>query len=97
MRTVDVNTAVGNARVTARNYAGATLGLRVEEVEQIDESSWNITLSWLEEDTAQKVRDNADPFKRMRVVPAPTPLERVFRTFEIRGDKPARMRRAPEP
>lgn len=71
--------------------------MRVEEVEQLGESNWNITLSWLEEDAAKRIKDAGDPLKVLRIVKEPPPFERVYKIFEIRGDEPVRMKRAPDP
>lgn len=92
-----VAAAVRRAKEAASEYAGASIGVRVEEVERISDSAWNITLSWLEEDTVKMIEAKSDPLRRMRIVPAPVPLERVYRVFEVRDEDPVRMKRAPEP
>lgn len=92
-----VAAAVKKAKEAASEYAGASVGVRVEEVERLSDSAWNITLSWLEEDTVKLIEARSDPLRRMRLVPAPMPLERVYRVFEVRDEEPVRMKRAPEP
>jgi hypothetical protein len=95
---MDVRAAVQRAHEAAKQYVVSVPGLRVEEVEQgINESSWNITLSWLEEDTAQKMRDNVDPMSRALFRKPQLHTERTYKVFEIRGDAPVRMKRAPDP
>jgi len=96
MASVIVNVAVQKAREAAQIYAGTDIGVRVEEVEQLSEANWNITLSWLEEDTIKRIKDNSDPLRIMHLTREPA-LERVYRVFQIRGDDPVRMMRAPDP
>jgi hypothetical protein len=95
-----VSDAVRKAKDAALQYAGAAVGVRVEEVEQL-ETSWHITLSWLEENTEARIRRDADPLKGMlkgiRAFTEPPPMERVYRVFVIRDEQPVRMTRARDP
>lgn len=94
---VDVRTAVKKAKEAAEIYAGATVGLRVEEVARVGETDWNITLSWLVEDTVKKLKENTSPLRSLRTFHDPPPLERIYRAFWIRGDNPVEMKRAIDP
>lgn len=91
---VDVRTAVKKAVKAAEEYVGPRPGLRVEEVAKIDESAWNITLSWLEEDTIQKLKQETNPLRTLKVLNEPPPFERVYRVFYVRGDSTVEMKRA---
>lgn len=94
-----VSEAVRTAKDAAHQYASAGDGIRVEEVEQT-ESGWNITLSWLEENTEARIRRDADPMRRAfgEMLGAKAPLlERVYRMFVIREGQAVRMIRTRDP
>lgn len=89
--------AVLQANRAAQEYVGSKRGIRVEEVKQVGDGNWDITLSWLELDEAEQIRAQSDPIRRIRLLPEPPPLERVYRVFEIRNGSCVRMTRAPDP
>lgn len=94
---MDVRDAIKKATEAAKQYAGADVSIRVEEVEA-KADGWEIALSWLVLDEAAQMARNVSQTHRMNKMLSifteePPLLERVYHRFIVEEKEPVRMKR----